>query len=85
MKTYPVAGKHGIPLLERRVARVGMRTDATLLPAMADFVRQVAHHLVLRDRAAKHLDVAVESICCNVVEHAFDSDEARQYDIEQRC
>ena len=51
---------------------------------MVDFVRQVAHRLDLRDRAAEPLDVAVEAVCRNVVEHAFDSDEAGQYDVEQR-
>jgi len=38
----------------------------------------------LRDRAAEHLDLAVEAVCRNVVEHAFDPDEAGQNDIEQR-
>jgi anti-sigma regulatory factor (Ser/Thr protein kinase) len=79
-----VTDKHRTPDLERTVTRVEVTTDAELLPAVVDFVRQVAHRLDLRDRAAEHLDVAVEAVCRNVVEHAFDSDEAGQYDVEQR-
>jgi anti-sigma regulatory factor (Ser/Thr protein kinase) len=59
-------------------------TYAELLPAVVDFVRQAARRLGSRDRAAEHLDVAVEAVCRNVVEHAFDPDEAGRYDIEQR-
>src|SRR3712207_5699538 len=70
------------PELERPVARVTMTTDAELLPAVVDFVKEVAQRLGLRDKAAENLDRAVEAVCRNVIEHAFDPDEAGQYSIE---
>ena len=78
---------HGTPGLERPVARVTVTTDAELLPAellpaVVDFVRQVARRLGLRDKAAEQLDRAVETVCRNVIEHAFDPDEEEQYDVE---
>jgi serine/threonine-protein kinase RsbW len=79
---YPVTDEHRTPGLERPVARVTVTTDAELLPAAVDFVRQVAQQLGLRDKAAEHLDRAVETVCRNVIEHAFDPDEAGHYDVE---
>ena len=49
---------------------------------MVDFVRRVAHGLGLKDRAAEQLDRAVETVCRNVIEHAFEADEEGRYDIE---
>jgi anti-sigma regulatory factor (Ser/Thr protein kinase) len=77
-----VTDDHGTPGLERPVARVTVTTDADLLPAVVDFVRQVARRLGLRDKAAEQLDRAVETVCRNVMEHAFDPDEKEQYDVE---
>jgi anti-sigma regulatory factor (Ser/Thr protein kinase) len=77
-----VTDEPGTPELERSVARVTVTTDTELLPAVVEFVGQVAHRLGLRDRAAEHLNRAVEAVCRNVIEHAFDPDEKGQYDIE---
>jgi serine/threonine-protein kinase RsbW len=77
-----VTDEHGAPELERSVARVEVPTDPELLPAVVDFVRRVAHRLGLWDKAAEHLELAVETVCRNVVEHAFDPGEAGRYDIE---
>jgi serine/threonine-protein kinase RsbW len=77
-----VTDEHGTPELERLVARVTVTTDAEVLPAAMDFVRQVAQRLGLRDKAAEHLDRAVERVCRNVIEHAFNPDEEGQYDVE---
>ena len=74
--------EHGIPELERPAARVTVTTDAEFLPAALDFVRQVTQRLGLRDKAAEHLDRAVETVCRNIIERAFNPDEAGQYDIE---
>ncbi|HKH49290.1 MAG TPA: ATP-binding protein [Thermoanaerobaculia bacterium] len=74
--------EHGTREPERPVARVTVATDAELLPAAMDFVRQVARRLGLRDKAAEHLDRAVETVCRNVIERAFGPDEAGQYDVE---
>lgn len=70
----------GVP--ERSVARVTVTTDAELLPVVVDFVRRVAHRLGLRDRAAERLDLAVETVCRNVIEHAFETNEEGRYDVE---
>jgi serine/threonine-protein kinase RsbW len=74
--------EHGEPDLEKPVARLTVTTNAELLPAVVDFVGQVAQQLGLRDKAAERLDRAVETVCRNVIEHAFDPDEVGQYDIE---
>ncbi|MDQ5817535.1 MAG: ATP-binding protein [Actinomycetota bacterium] len=74
--------EHGTPELERPVTRLTVTTDPELLPAVVDFVRRVAQRLGLRDKAAEQLDRAVETVCRNVIEHAFDPDEEGQYDIE---
>ena len=60
-------------VLERPVARLTVTADAGLLPVVVDFVRRVAHRLGLRDRAAERLDWAVETVCRNVIEHAFEA------------
>jgi anti-sigma regulatory factor (Ser/Thr protein kinase) len=77
-----VTDEHGIPEAERAAVRVAVTTDAELLPAVVDFVRQVVQRLGLRDKAVEKLDQAVETVCRNVIEHAFNPDEAGQYDIE---
>jgi anti-sigma regulatory factor (Ser/Thr protein kinase) len=78
----PTTGDHGTPEPERPVARVTVTTGAELLPAVVDFVMQAARQLGLRDKAAEQLDLAVETVCRNVIEHAFDPDEEGQYDVE---
>ena len=72
----------GTPEPERPVARVTVTTGAELLPAVVDFVRQVTRQLGLGDKAAEQLDRAVETVCRNVIGHAFDPDEERYYDVE---
>jgi anti-sigma regulatory factor (Ser/Thr protein kinase) len=67
---------------ERPVARVTVTTDAGLLPVVVDFARRVAHRIGLRDRAADRLDRAVETVCRNVIEHAFEAGEEGRYDVE---
>jgi hypothetical protein len=78
----PTTDEHGTPEPERPVARVTVTTGAELLPAVVDFVRQAARQLGLRDRAAEQLDLAVETVCRNVIEYAFDPDEEVRYDVE---
>jgi anti-sigma regulatory factor (Ser/Thr protein kinase) len=81
-EVLPVADERRTPALERLVARVTVMTDVELLPAAVDFVRQVARQLGLGDKATDRLNRAVETVCRNVIEHAFDPDEEGQYDIE---
>ncbi|MDQ5813087.1 MAG: ATP-binding protein, partial [Actinomycetota bacterium] len=78
----PATDDRGTPGPERPVARVTVTTGAELLPAVVDFVGQVARRLGLGDRATEQLDRAVETVCRNVIEHAFDPDEEGQYDVE---
>jgi anti-sigma regulatory factor (Ser/Thr protein kinase)/GNAT superfamily N-acetyltransferase len=76
-----VADERGTPELERPIARVTVTTDAELLPAVVSFVRRVAHRSGLRNKVAEHLDESVETVCRNVIEHAFGPDEEGQYDV----
>ena len=78
----PATDDHGTPEPERPVARVTVTTGAELLPAVVDFVRRAARQLGLRDKATEQLDLAVETVCRNVIEHAFDPDEEGQYYVE---
>ena len=73
---------HGTQEPERPVARITVTTGAELLPAVVGFLREIARRLGLRDKAAEQLDQAVETVCRNVIEHAFDADEEGQYDVE---
>ena len=66
---------------ENTVARVTVSNDPELLPAVVDFVGRVAHRLGLDDEAAERLDLALETVCRNVTERAFD-DEGGEYDVE---
>ncbi len=81
-EALPATDDRGTPEPERPVARVTVTTGAELLPAVVDFVGQVARRLGLGDRATEQLDRAVETVCRNVIEHAFDPDEEGQYDVE---
>jgi anti-sigma regulatory factor (Ser/Thr protein kinase) len=74
--------QHGEPESERLVAHLTVTTDAELLPAVVDFARRVAHRLGLRDKAAEHLDRTVETVCRNVIEHAFQAGEEGRYEVE---
>ena len=76
-----MADERGTPERERPIARVTVTTDAELLPTVVCFVRQVAHRIGLRNKAAEHLDEAVQTLCRNVIEQAFGPDEEGQYDI----
>src|SRR5687768_10521434 len=84
-EVLPVADERRTPALERLVARVTVMTDAELLPAAVDFVRQVARQLGLGDKATDRLNRAVETVCRNVIEHAFEADEEGRYDVEVLC
>lgn len=64
------------------MARVTVTADPELVPAVVGFVRRVAHRLGLEDEAAERLDLAVETVCRNVIEHAFDAGEKGEYDVE---
>ena len=73
---------HGRPEQERPVARVTVTTGTELLPTVVGFVREVARRLGLTAKAAEQLDLAVGTVCRNVVEQAFGPDEEGQYDVE---
>jgi anti-sigma regulatory factor (Ser/Thr protein kinase) len=77
-----VTDERGTPEAETAVVRLAVTADAELLPAVVGFVRRVARRLGMEDEAAEKLGQAVETVCRNVIEHAFDPDEAGQYDIE---
>jgi anti-sigma regulatory factor (Ser/Thr protein kinase)/GNAT superfamily N-acetyltransferase len=76
-----VTDENGTPKQEESVARVTVLADAGLLPAVVDFVRQAAHRLGLRREDTGRLDQAVEVVCRNVIEHAFDPQEEGEYEV----
>ena len=73
--------EHETSKLDKPVAAVTVLADVELLPAVVDFVRRTANQLGLRDKAAEHLDQAVGTVCRNVIDHAFESDEEGRYDV----
>lgn len=66
---------------EEAIARVTVSADAEFLPPVVDFVRQTAHRLGLQEESAEHLDLAVEVVCRNIIEHAFGPGEAGSYEV----
>ena len=76
-----MADAHRTPIVEESVAKVTVLADEELLPAVVDFVRRAAHQLGLRDKIAKCLEQAVETVCRNVIDHAFEPGEEDRYDI----
>ncbi len=67
--------------VEELVARVTVSADAGLLPPVVRFVEQTTRRLGLRDKAADNLDQAVEMVCRNVIENAFEPGEDGWYDV----
>ena len=67
---------------EESVARVTVVADAGFVQPVVEFVRQTSHRLGLEDAAAEHLDRGVETICRNVIEHAFGPGEEGRYDVQ---
>src|ERR687885_1117664 len=73
--------EHETSKRDKPVAAVTVLADVELLPAVVDFVRRTANQLGLRDKAAEYLDQAVGTVCRNVIDHAFESDEEGRYDV----
>ena len=73
--------KRGTSKLEKAVASVTVLADATLLPAVVDFVRNTAHQLGLTDSGAEHLSWAAETVCRNVIDRAYEPEEEGRYDV----
>ncbi len=73
--------KRGMSKLEKTVASVTILADATLLPAVVDFVSRTAHRLGLNDTDAEHLGRTVGTVCRNVIDRAFEPEEEGRYDI----
>ena len=73
--------KHGSRKLEKTVASVTVLAEPDFLPAVVDFVRRTTHQLGLTDTDAEHLGWAAETVCRNVIDHAFEPDEEGRYDV----
>ena len=67
--------------LEKTVASVTVFADAALLPAVVHFVRNTAHQLGLADTDAEHLGWAVETVCRNVIDRAYEPGQEGRYDV----
>src|SRR5215216_4828986 len=73
--------KRGTANLEKIVASVTVLARAALLPAVVDFVKRAAHQLGLNDTDAEHLGWAVETVCRNVIDRAYEPEEEGRYDV----
>src|SRR5215207_2547760 len=73
--------KRGTANLEKIVASVTVLASAALLPAVVDFVKRAAHQLGLNDTDAEHLGWAVETVCRNVIDRAYEPEEEGRYDV----
>jgi anti-sigma regulatory factor (Ser/Thr protein kinase) len=67
---------------ERSITRLTVTADAELLPAAVDFAQRISRELGLRESVAGRLAQALETVCRNVIEHAFGPDEEGRYEIE---
>jgi Histidine kinase-like ATPase domain len=67
------------PTPEQPIASVTVSTDAGFLPPVIHFVKQMSDQLGLND--AEHMDRAIELVCRNVIEHAFEPGEEGSYDV----
>src|SRR5919112_1002479 len=76
-----VTDKRGTANLEKIVASVTVLASAALLPAVVDFVKRTTHQLGLNDTDAEHLGQAVETVCRNVIDRAYESEEEGWYDV----
>src|SRR3712207_4237757 len=73
--------KRGTSNLEKTVASVTVLAEPGFLPAVVGFVRRTTHQLGLTDTDAEHLGRAAETVCRNVIDHAFEPDEEGRYDV----
>src|SRR3712207_5932677 len=73
--------KRGPSKPEKTVASVTVLASAALLPAVVDFVRSTTRQLGLNDEDAEHLGWGVETVCRNVIDHAFEPEEEGRYDV----
>src|SRR5829696_3521992 len=73
--------KRGTANLEKIVASVTVLARAALLPAVVNFVKRAAHQLGLNDTDAEHLGWAVETVCRNVIDRAYEPEEEGRYDV----
>ncbi len=70
-----------MPEPEEPVASATITADVELLPATVEFVCRVAHRLGLENGPAERLRKAVETVCKNVIESAFEPDDDGRYDV----
>jgi anti-sigma regulatory factor (Ser/Thr protein kinase) len=66
---------------EEPIARVTVRAEADFLTPVISFVGHTAERLGLRETEAGHLKRAVETVCRNVIDHAFGPDDDGRYDV----
>jgi anti-sigma regulatory factor (Ser/Thr protein kinase) len=69
------------PPAERAIARLILVAKADYLDAALGFVRGVANRLGLGETHAVALAQAVKIVCSNVIDHAFEADEAGTFEV----
>jgi Histidine kinase-like ATPase domain len=65
---------------EEPIVRLTISADAGFLPPVIEFVKQMTRRLGLGD--TEPMDRAVELVCLNVIENAFESEEEGSLDVE---
>ncbi|HJQ28107.1 MAG TPA: ATP-binding protein, partial [Rubrobacter sp.] len=66
---------------EESIARVTVSADARFLPPVIHFVKQVSDRLGLDEASAERMDRAIDLVCSNVIQHAFEPGEEGSYDV----
>jgi len=66
---------------EEPIARVTVSADVGFLPPVLDFVKQMSDRLGLGESTAGQMDRAIELVCRNVIQHAFELGEEGSYDV----
>ncbi len=69
------------PTTEEPAVSITVLADAGLLPAMLDFVQQMTRKYGLDVEPAERLRQAVEKVCRNVIEGAFEPGDDGRYDV----
>jgi anti-sigma regulatory factor (Ser/Thr protein kinase)/RimJ/RimL family protein N-acetyltransferase len=63
------------------LARLRVAARRSLIPGIALFVREVAEAQGFSSEEGSGLELGTEELCANVVAHAYEGDEAAQYDV----
>jgi serine/threonine-protein kinase RsbW len=66
---------------EQEIARISVKARIQYVPAVLDFVNNIALRVGLPADEAKRLELVVEEACVNVIEHAFEPGEDGKFTV----